>query len=92
MESVADNGVLREQIETALDSIRPALQMDGGDVQFVGIDGDGVVSVQLVGACGGCPMSQMTLAYGVERALREQVPTVKRVVAVGMEDNDGMEW
>jgi len=78
-----ENVALRAQIEAALDTIRPALQADGGDVQLVSIDDAGVVGVQLVGACGGCPMSQMTLTYGVERALRERVPAVKSVVAVG---------
>jgi Fe-S cluster biogenesis protein NfuA len=87
----SDRGALRGQIEAALDTIRPALQADGGDVEFVDIDSDGVVSVQLVGACGGCPMSQMTLTMGVERALREQVPGVKRVVSVGGGGHD-LEW
>lgn len=85
-----ESAELRAQIEAALDTIRPTLQADGGDVELVGIDGAGVVSVQLVGACGGCPMSQMTLAYGVERALKEQVPAVKSVVAVG--GSSEFEW
>lgn len=77
---------LISEIESALNSIRPALQADGGDVQLVSVDQEGVVNVQLVGACGHCPMSQMTLAYGVESALKEQVPGVTRVVAVGAEE------
>jgi Fe-S cluster biogenesis protein NfuA len=72
---------MKEKIEQALNKIRPALQADGGDVQFVGIE-DGVVKVRLTGACGGCPMSQMTLKMGIERHLRKEVPEVKSVEAV----------
>ena len=71
-----------EQVNAVLDKIRPALQADGGDVELVGVDDAGVVQVRLVGACGGCPMSQMTLAFGIERALKQELPTVKRVVSV----------
>ena len=79
-----------EQVQAALDGIRPYLQADGGDVSLVSVDDDGTVKVKLQGACGGCPMSQMTLAYGVERALKEQVPAVKSVVAVG--GSSEFEW
>ena len=72
---------MREKVEAALDLIRPTLQADGGNVELVGIDGD-VVRVKLVGACGYCPMSTMTLKVGIERALKEQVPEVKEVIAV----------
>lgn len=72
---------MREKIEKALDQIRPALQADGGDVEFVGVK-DGVVQVRLKGACGGCPMSSMTLSLGVERAIKRAVPEVKKVEAV----------
>ena len=61
---------------------RPRLPADGGDVRFVDVDEDGVVSVELQGACKGCPMSEMTLANGVERILKERVPGVTKVVAV----------
>ncbi|TAK32507.1 MAG: NifU family protein [Chloroflexota bacterium] len=71
-----------EQVEAALASIRPYLQADGGDVALVSVDDDGTVKVKLQGACGGCPMSQMTLTMGIERTLKEQVPGVKEVVAV----------
>jgi len=71
--------VLREKVEKALDTIRPALQADGGDVELVEVTEDGVVQVELVGACGGCPMSQMTLQRGIEHRLREMVPEVTRV-------------
>ena len=74
---------MKEQVEEALDLIRPALQNDGGNVELVDVDEDaGVVKVKLVGACGSCPMSQMTLRMGVERVLKEQVPEIKEVVAV----------
>jgi Fe-S cluster biogenesis protein NfuA len=72
----------RDKVEQVLDSIRPALQADGGDIELVDVDADGVVKVRLVGACGGCPMSQFTLANGVERVLKEQIPEVKQVVPV----------
>ncbi|MBI4319492.1 MAG: NifU family protein [Chloroflexi bacterium] len=71
-----------QRVEKALDEIRPYLQADGGDVELVDVDEEGVVRVMLTGACGGCPMSQMTLANGVEAALRDQIPEVKRVEAV----------
>jgi len=58
----------------------PSLQADGGDVRLVDVNEDGVVSVELQGACKGCPMSQMTLANGVERILKERVPGVTKVV------------
>ena len=72
---------MREDVQTALEKIRPALQADGGDVELVDVE-DGIVSVRLTGACGGCPMSTMTLKMGIERVLREQVPDVKEVVSV----------
>lgn len=72
---------MREQVEEALKEIRPGLQADGGDVELVDIV-DGVVKVRLKGACAGCPMSQMTLAFGIERVLKERIPEVKKVEAV----------
>jgi Fe-S cluster biogenesis protein NfuA len=72
---------MKEQIEAALEKIRPALQADGGDVELVAVE-DGVVSVKLTGACDGCPMATMTLKTGIERILKGQVPEVKEVVAV----------
>lgn len=73
---------MREKILKALEKIRPALQADGGDIQLIDVKPDGTVVVKLVGACAGCPMSQMTLRMGVERALREAVPEIKKVEAV----------
>jgi Fe-S cluster biogenesis protein NfuA len=73
---------MKEQIEQALDKIRPALQRDGGDIELVDVEEDGVVKVRLTGACGGCPMSQMTLKQGVERIVKQLVPEVKAVESV----------
>lgn len=72
---------VKERVDQALEMIRPALQADGGDIEVLEISEDGVVTVRLMGACGGCPMSQMTLQQGVERLLVEQVPEVTRVEA-----------
>jgi Fe-S cluster biogenesis protein NfuA len=71
---------MRERVEKALEKIRPALQADGGNIELIDVV-DGVVKVKLTGACGSCPMSQMTLKMGVEKALKQQVPEVKSVEA-----------
>ena len=71
---------MHEEIETALEQIRPALQADGGDVSLIDIN-DGVVSIKLQGACGSCPMSTMTLKMVIERMLKEKMPEIKEVVA-----------
>ncbi len=73
---------MRERIESALSKIRPSLQADGGDVELVEVTSDGVVKVKLTGACGGCPMGQMTLKMGIEKAIKQEVPEVKEVIAV----------
>ncbi len=70
---------MREKVQSALDKIRPTLQRDGGDVVLLDVSDDGVVTVQLTGACKGCPMSQMTLKNGIEKFLRSEVPEIKRV-------------
>ena len=72
--------VERSDVAAVLDLIRPSLQADGGDVKLVDVDENGVGSVELQGACKGCPMSQMTLTNGVERILKERVPGVTKVV------------
>lgn len=72
---------MKEKVEKILAQIRPNLQADGGDVELVNVKG-GVVTVRLKGACGGCPMATMTLKNGIERALKEEIPEVKEVVAV----------
>ena len=72
---------MKEKVEEALGTIRPLLQADGGDVELVEVDG-GTVKVRLTGACGGCPMAQMTLKQGIERRLKEMVPEVETVESV----------
>ena len=74
--------MFEEQVKTALESVRPSLQADGGDVEFVSMSDDGVVSVKLTGACGCCPMAQMTLKMGIENYLKKEVPQVNSVVGV----------
>ena len=74
--------MLDEQIKTALDNVRPSLQADGGDVEFVSVDEEGVVSLKLTGACGSCPMAQMTLKNYIESYLKEEIPQVNSVVGV----------
>lgn len=73
---------MKDRVQKVIEEIRPALQADGGDVSLVDVGEDGVVKVRLTGACGGCPMSQMTLKMGIERRLKEKVPEVKSVVSV----------
>ncbi len=73
---------MKERVELALAKVRPALQADGGDVELVDIGADGVVKVRLKGACGGCPMSQLTLKMGIERILKKEVPEVTAVESV----------
>jgi Fe-S cluster biogenesis protein NfuA len=72
---------MRENVEKALEKIRPALRADGGDVELIDVV-EGVVKVRLTGACGGCPMSQMTLKMGVEKIIKQDVPEVKSVETV----------
>jgi Fe-S cluster biogenesis protein NfuA len=72
---------VKEKVQAALEQVRPALLADGGNVQLIDVK-DGVVTLRLTGACGGCPMATMTLKGGIERVLKEQVPEVKEVVAI----------
>jgi len=72
---------MREEVEKALQELRPNLQADGGNVELVDVK-DGVVKVRLTGACAGCPMSQMTLQWGVEQFLKKKVPDIQRVESV----------
>lgn len=74
--------MLREKVEQALENIRPALQQDGGDLELIDVTEDGTVKIKLTGACGSCPMSQMTLKMGIEQRLRKEVPEVELVEAV----------
>lgn len=73
---------MKEKVQAAIDKIRPMLKADGGDVELVDVQENGVVQVRLQGACSGCPMSQMTLKNGIERIIKKEVPEVKSVEAV----------
>lgn len=73
--------IMRQQVESVLSKIKPALQADGGDVELVDVAG-GIVKVKLTGHCAGCPMSQLTLKQGIERILKQEIPGVKEVVGV----------
>ena len=73
-------------VAAVLDLVRPSLLADGGDVRLVDVSEDGIVTVELTGACRGCPLSELTLANGIERVLRERVPGVVRVVPMVDED------
>jgi len=81
---LGENGdrTMKEKVKEIIDKIRPNLQADGGDVELVDVTEDGVVKVRLLGACKGCPMSQMTLKMGIESYLKKSVPEVKRVDSV----------
>ena len=72
---------MEEQVKAAIEKVRPFLQRDGGDIEFVAIEGK-VVKVRLKGACSGCPMSQMTLKGAVEQSLKKEVPGIESVEAV----------
>lgn len=72
---------LFEKVDKALDLIRPSIRMDGGDVELIEVD-EGIARVKMIGACGGCPMSTMTLKMGIERTVRHHVPEIKTVEAV----------
>ncbi len=73
---------MQEKIKEALDKVRVSLQADGGDVELIGVDDKGVVTVKLTGACGGCPMATMTLKNGIEKTLRKEEPGITAVEAV----------
>jgi Fe-S cluster biogenesis protein NfuA len=73
---------MKEKVREIIEKVRPNLQADGGDVELVDVTEDGVVKVRLLGACKGCPMSQMTLKMGIESYLKKLVPEIKRVDSV----------
>ncbi len=73
---------MKDKVEKALEKIKPSLQADGGDVELVEVSEEGIVKVRLTGACRGCPMSQLTLKMGIEKALKQAVPEVKEVQSV----------
>ena len=72
---------IEDRVQKALEELRPNLQADGGDVQFVAVE-NGVVKVKLKGACAGCPMSSMTVQWGIESFLKKKVPEILKVEAV----------
>ena len=74
--------MFEEKVKAALENVRPSLQADGGDVEFVSVSDDGILSLKLTGACGSCPMSQMTLKMGIESYLKKEIPEVSSVVGV----------
>lgn len=82
MAEQTQNADLRERVQTTLETVRPSLQADGGDVELIDVDENGVVKVKLQGACHGCPMAAMTLQMGIERILKSQVPEVTSVESV----------
>jgi Fe-S cluster biogenesis protein NfuA len=83
---------MQEQLMEAIEVIRPALQADGGDMTLVAVDEEtGRVDIELVGACGSCPASTMTLKAGIERILKDRVPGVTEIRAVGQEDDSLLE-
>lgn len=73
---------MREKVEKALEKIRPMLMADGGNVELIDVSADGVVKLKLIGSCGCCPMSQVTLKMGIEKLLKQEVPQIKEVVAI----------
>jgi len=73
---------LHDRVKKVLDSVRPYLQSDGGDIDLIDVTNDGVVKVKLTGACHGCPYSMMTLKAGVEQAIMKEVSEVKQVISV----------
>ena len=70
---------MKEKVQAVIEKIRPFLQRDGGDVELIDVDKDGVVKVRLVGACVGCAMSQITLKKGIEKVLLNEIPELKKV-------------
>jgi Fe-S cluster biogenesis protein NfuA len=78
----AELAEIEAQVAETIDLIRPALQMDGGDISLIGVDEDYTVTVELAGSCVGCPASVMTLKAGVERILKDRIPAVREVVAL----------
>ncbi len=82
---------IETQVEAVLEEIRPYLHSHGGEVNLVGVTPKGVVRLQLLGACNGCPMSAMTLRYGIERLLHERVPGLRGVESIDASDFEGFE-
>lgn len=81
---MAEQQELLSRVEKAIDTIRPYLKTDGGDVRIVEITDDYVVKIELLGSCGSCPMSPMTMKNGVEEAVKRAVPEITQVVAINI--------
>ncbi len=79
---MSENLELIKKVENVIDQIRPYLEADGGNIRFVSLTEDNVVNVELLGACGSCPMSQMTLKNGVEQAMKKAIPEIKAVESI----------
>ncbi len=79
---MSQNLELIKKVENVIDQIRPYLEADGGNIRFVNLTEDNVVNVELLGACGSCPMSQMTLKNGVEQAMKKAIPEIKAVESI----------
>ncbi len=79
---MSQNLEIIKKVENVIDQIRPYLEADGGNIRFVNLTDDFVVNVELLGACGSCPMSQMTLKNGVEQAMKKAIPEIKAVEAI----------
>ena len=75
---------MKDEVKKALDSIRPYLQADDGDIELVDVTQDGIVKIKLTGACNVCPLSVITLRAGIERSLLRQVPGIKRVESISL--------
>ena len=73
---------VKAEVEKTIKAIQPSLRADGGDIELVDVDEEGIVKVRLKGACAGCPMAKITLEMGVERYLKSKIPQVKKVIAV----------
>ncbi|MFO7977889.1 MAG: NifU family protein [Bacteroidales bacterium] len=79
------NAEIIKKVENVIDQIRPYLEADGGNIRFVNLTDDFVVNVELLGACGSCPMSTMTLKSGVEQAMKKAIPEIKSVEAINLQ-------
>ena len=82
MSTTDSNLSFRDRVQGVINLIRPAVQADGGDIELVNVDDEGVVQIRFHGACHGCPSSNLTLQMGIERNLRDRIPEVTRVVPV----------
>ncbi len=79
-----DKKELSQKVQNVIDQVRPYLQQDGGDINFIEVTDDNIVNVELTGACGSCPFSTMTLKNGVEATLKKVLPQIKEVVAINL--------